>query len=279
MTSNGWDRADLEHAYGQHLTSGDRALLADVASDRSLVTVLASAELETAVFGQQTGLDPTRVASPFLTFAVAVHRTGERLAEATYVNEWVGPRQRVPVFGVDRLRQLLAVPMQRFFFVELLASYTHVVSGSTWTATRRGWRRQRFSELDPVQLAGLLETVPTAERPGVLRRLGDLALFLTGVFPDHTASTSLGHPVLLLRSAGLDPARNVAVAENSFALMEALGARWYRLASRLSPSPSGSVVALGTIADAFADARRILNVITDVYLFPLREQWFGRPAV
>jgi hypothetical protein len=278
MTPNAWDRADLEHAYRQHLTSGDRALLADVAADRPLAAALASAELERIVFGQETALDPTHAASPFLTFAVAVHRAGERLANATYVNEWVGPRQRVPVFGADRLRELLAEPVQRFFFVELLASYTHVASGSTWTATRRGWRRRRFSELDPVQLAGLLGTVAAAERPGVLRRLGDLALFLTGVFPDHTATTPLGHPAMLLRSAGLDPARGAAVAEDSFVFMEVLGARWYRLASRLAPAPSGSVVALATIADAFADARRVLNVVTDTYLFPLREQWFGRPA-
>jgi hypothetical protein len=83
---------------------------------------------------------------------------------------------------------------------------------------------------------------------------------------------------MLLRSAGLDPARGAAVAEDSFVFMEVLGARWYRLASRLAPAPSGSVVALATIADAFADARRVLNVVTDTYLFPLREQWFGRPA-
>ena len=29
---------------------------------------------------------------------------------------------------------------------------------------------------------------------------------------------------------------------------------------------------------ALGSARRILNVVTDKYLFPLREQWFGRPA-
>jgi hypothetical protein len=281
MTQNAWDREDnwnLEHAYRQHLTSGDRALLADVAADRSLAAALASVELERIVFGQEPALDPLHAASPFLTFAVAVHRVSERLAGATYVNEWVGPRRRVPVFGVDRLRTLLAEPLHRFFFVELLASYTHVVSGSMWMATRRGWRRRRFSELDPVQLAGLLEAVPAAERPGVLRRLGDLALFLTGVFPDHTARTALGRPLVLLRSAGLDLAQSANVADDGFALMELLGARWYRLATRLSPAPSGSVVVLDTIAEGFTDARRILNVVTDTYLFPLREQWFGRPA-
>jgi len=272
---------ELEDAYRQHLTSGDRALLADVAGERSLVRVLAAPELEHVVFGQDPAFDPARAASPFLTFAVAVHRVGEQLERALYVNEWIGPHRRVPVFGVERLRHLLADPWRRFFFVELLGSYTHVVSGSTWTATRRGWRRRRFSELDPLQLAGLLEAVPAAERPGVLRRLGDLALFLTGVFPDHTANTPLGRahtPPVLLRSAGIDPSPRDEVAGNAFELLELLGARWYRRAVRLSPVPSGSVEVLDTIAEGFTDARRILNVVTDTYLFPLREQWFGRPA-
>ena len=215
---------------------------------------------------------PTRPgsASPFLTFAVAVHRVAERLATTSYVDEWIGPRRRVPVFAVEPLRQLLGDPLRRFFFVELLASYTHVVSGSTWVATRRGWRRRRFSELDPVQLAGLLDSVPPAERPGVLRRLGDLALFLTGVFPDHTAATPLGRPLAeaqLRRSAGLEAAPPSAES-SSFELLELLGGRWYRLASRLTPAVSGSVEVLTTIAEHFADARRVLNTVTDTYLFP-----------
>jgi hypothetical protein len=272
---------DLERAYREHLTSGDRAVLADVAGGRPLTNALSSPDLEQAVFGSDPAFDPLRVVSPFLTFAVAVHRVAEKLARAAYVDEWVGPRQRVPVFAVEPLRQLLADPLRRFFFIELLASYTHVVSGSTWTASRRGWRRQRFSELDPVQLAGLLDAVPTAERPGVLRRLGDLALFLTGVFPDHTATTSLGRPLAelqLLRSAKLQPSRATPGSLNAFELLELLGARWYRLATRLSPAPSGSVEVLAAVAEHFTDARRILNVVTDTYLFPMREQWFGRPA-
>jgi hypothetical protein len=271
---------DLERAYRDHLTAGDTAVLADVGPGRPLATVLASPELEALVFGASAALDPRLVVSPFLTFAVAVHRVAERLATATYVDEWVGPRQRVPVFAVEPLRQLLADPARRFFFVELLASYTHVVSGSTWTATRRGWRRRRFSELDPIQLAGLLDAVPAAERPGVLRRLGDLALFLTGVFPDHTARTSLGGPLAraqLLHSAAVGPARVAPDSVDAFQLLELLGTRWYRLTVRLSPVP-GSVDVLAAIAEHFTDARRILNVVTDTYLFPLREQWFGRPA-
>jgi hypothetical protein len=270
---------DLERAYREHLTAGDLSVLADAGAGRSLPHVLSSPEFERLVFGP----DPAALAavSPFLTFAVAVHRTAETLAQAAYINEWIGPRQRVPVFAVEPLRRLLADPARRFFLIELLASYTHVVSGSTWTPTRRGWRRRRFSELDPVQLAGLLDAVPPEERPGVLRRLGDLALFLTGVFPDHTARTALGRPLQeaqLLRTADVAPGRVEPGAHNGFQLLELLGSRWYRLAVRLSPVPSGTVEVLGAVADQFTEARRILNLVTDTYLFPLREQWFGRPA-
>jgi len=272
---------DLERAYREHLTSADVAALAEISHGRPISDVLASADAEVLVFAPGAAFDPRRAVSPFLTFAVAVHLVTARLATASYIEEWIGPRQRVPVFAVAPLRQLLDDPLRRFFFVELLSSYTRVVSGSTWVATRRGWRRRRFSELDAVQLAELLETVPPAELPGVLRRLGDLALFLTGVFPDHTATTPLGRPsaeARLLRSAGVQPSRVDPGSLTSFELLERLGRRWYGLAVQRSAALTDSVQVLETIAGQFTDARRFLNVVTDTYLFPLREQWFGRPA-
>jgi hypothetical protein len=272
----------VERAYREHLTAGDLVILSDAGgAAQPLLDLLGSPRLEEIVFGVDPPGDPTRMASPFLTFAIAVHRAAARLDTATYIDEWIGPRRRVPVFAVEPLRQLLADPLRRFFFVELLASYTHVASGSTWVETRRGWRRRRFSELDPVQLAGLLDAVPAAERIGVLRRLGDLALFLTGVFPDHTARTPLGRPhaeAQLRRSAGLDRVRDQQLAGSAFELLELLGGRWYRRATQLAPVPSGSVEALASIAEHFTDARRFLNAVTDTYLFPLRDRWFGRPA-
>src|SRR5262249_10913255 len=139
---------------------------------------------------------------------------------------------------------------RRFFLTELLASYTRVASGSVLVATRRGFRRQRFSELDPVRLAGLLDVVPDAERPGVFRRLGDLALFLTGVFPDYVARRGFGpvDRVRLARSSttpsGPPGARRQSGArpvigddDNAVALLGQLGRRWYRAAYKLLPGP------------------------------------------
>src|SRR5215211_5973578 len=111
------------------------------------------------------------------------HQTAADLEAATFVPEWSSRQGRVAVFDAPALRAFLAAPARRLFLVELLASYVHVASGSVWVQTPRGWRRRRYSELDPVRLAALLEVVDEAERPGVWRRLGDLALFLTGVFP------------------------------------------------------------------------------------------------
>lgn len=194
------------------------------------------------------GRDPLLVASPYLLFAVLVSRVARDLRDARYVEEWVAPRRRVPVFDVDPLRRFLADPDHRLFLVDLLASYTHVSSGVVPVRTPRGLRRRRWSELDLVRLAELLELVPAGERPNVYRRLGDLALFLTGVFPDHAELRAID-AARLSRSAGV---RDVS-------LLSELGERWYRLAG---------------FELQFADARRVLTVLTDRYLFPRRESWF-----
>ena len=172
---------DVELLYRQHLTDADQRLLNRTTGGRAtLREALSDPRMEAAVFSDAPPDGGFVDSSPFLTFAVAVHRTAARLDHATYVEEAWTARQRIPVFDVIRLRDLLADPARCFFLVELLASYTHVSSGVTWERTRRGWRRRRFSELDPVGLAGLLDVVEPAERPGVYRRLGDLSLFLTG---------------------------------------------------------------------------------------------------
>jgi hypothetical protein len=285
----------IASAYLEHLTGADHALLRSVGaeSDTGAVDrVLGRPELFDAVFGETGTGDPGRDdpllgASPFLLFAVAVHRVTADLASATHVLEWLGPGRRAPVFDVAPLRQFLASPWRRLFLAELLASYTHVASGSVMVSTRRGWRRQRFSELVRVRLAALLEVVADAERPGILRRLGDLALFLTGVFPDHLARRGFG-PIdegRLLRAGRMPPAREQVAAggptfglgdPGAVGLLELLGPRWYRAAFDLLPPPVPMGVAVvGELPEHFGQARRILNLLTDRFLFGYRNQWFG----
>jgi len=272
---------DVELLYRQHLTESDRRVLTSVAVDApTLSRALSDPRVEAAVFTSERPEGALVATSPFLTFAVAVHRTAARLETTTYVEEHTGPRQRIPVFDVGALRDLLGAPARRFFIVELLASYTHISSGSTWERTRRGWRRRRFSELDPVRLAGLLEVVDPSERPGVYRRLGDVALFLTGVFPDHPSAFDFGGSAAdrLLRLTGTRAERDGAELGGR-PLLEHLGSRWYQLAvtsAKANGSPTTSALAVvGEMSERFDDARRVLNVVTDRYLYPLRDRWLG----
>jgi hypothetical protein len=213
---------------------------------------------------------------------VAVERMAAELADATYVQEWVGPRMRLPLLGGDDLRELLSDRRRRIFLAALLASYTRVSSGTVWRETARGWRRQRFSELDPVRLAATLDALPESRHAAVHRRLGDLSLFLAGIFPDHTAARAfrpidlqrLGRAAAVASPSGEELGEALETA-GGVGLLDHLGARWYRLAARaVAPGPSRLLEA---IADRFVEARRSLNVLADRHLFGGAREWFPAP--
>ncbi len=293
--------AAVTNRYLEHLSEVDLALIvrgrdakptppdeprARLREQGRILELLGQPELVAQLLGAHRDERRLIGASPFLLFAVAIERVTQDLASALYVNEWLGLRQRAPVFDVAPLRHFLNASRRRLFLAELLASYTKVASGSMLVPTRRGLRRQRFSELDPVRLASLIDHVDPSERPGVLRRLGDLALFLTGVFPDQVARRGFG-PVdeqRLRRSAGVGvgtPAAGHPPAPAPFdggavSLLEMLGRRWYGAAFDLLPRPAPVTSAvLGEMGELFGEARRILNFLTERYLFPERDRLFG----
>ena len=233
--------------------------------------------------------DPLLLASPFLVFSVLVGRVASDLERTTYVEEWLevghavpnkefltGVFQSLPVFDVSSLRDFLAVRRRRVFLAAVLTSFTRVTSGTTWQRTARGWRRRRYSDLDPLRLAQLLEAVSPGQRPAVTRRLGDLALFLSGVFPEHAAR----HPLQprdvdvlqrLLGGPGPGEVVRSSAPEKGLWLLEWLGRRAYRLTAEWSPAEQPDLV---EVAEAFGRARRVLNLVTSRYLYPSRERWF-----
>jgi hypothetical protein len=245
--------------------------------------LLGRPEVFDAIFGERALVSgrPLLV-SPFLVFAVAVHRAGRDLASMRHVTERIGLRQRVPVFDAPQLAGFLDSHARRLFLAELLASFTRNAAGRYRVHTDRGWRWRRFNELDPVRLAGLLQTAAAAERPGVYRRLGDTALFLAGVFPEYTQDRALSplDATRLVRMAGLDidgdPERLAATPPME--LFERLGAQWYHNAWRTARYRTRHLAVVADVAQQFHQARRVLNHITDRYLFPLAASPGGAPA-
>jgi hypothetical protein len=285
-----------ELLYIEHLTDGDLAFLADVAGERyqsslrgdsdRIEALLQRPEVYAALF-RATDRPPLLRVSPFLAFSVLVNRASQELSGRQYMYEWAGSGERVPVFDVAALRDFAGDPLHRFFLAELLASFTKVASGSFWVETSRGWRRRRFSELDPVSLIELLDLLPENERAGLYRRLGDLTLFLTGVFPDHTAAQQMppvqrerlrrfrSSPSLAWRGSGRGPSTQDETA-GGLELLEMVGRRAYHLAwAQTGSAGTGLAQVLSEMAESFAPARRLLNFLTDRFIFPHRDQWFG----
>jgi hypothetical protein len=229
-----------------------------------------------------TAPEPTlETVSPLLVFAVLVHRAANEIGEHAHIPERFGTRLLVPVFDGERLALFAAAPATRLLLVELLGSYTRVSSGPQWERSRGRWQRRRFSEMNPAQMARLAASLPFDERAGVYRRLGDLALFSNGVFPDHAARQKVSPIDLerILRSvpdgARIDLGRLLGTGpvDSEGPLLAALGPHWYRLASKLVPIPSMSAQ-LADLADHFDQARRFLNFVTDRYLWNRRDWLF-----
>ena len=282
-------------AYADYLTEADLRLLARavgqsadavtrLADDPAAIeALLADPRVFDAVFGVP---DPGEMVlvSPFLAFGVAVHRAVADLAAMDYLPERSGLRQRIPVFDTPELRDFLGSAQRRLFLAQLLASFTRVASGRYRAAGGRA-RTRRFSELDPVRLAGLLDVVPEDSRPGVYRRLGDVSLFLAGVFPDYSAMHALG-PVdvsRLLRSARVPVReRDDLAAAPALDLLEYLGARWYRAALATAPVRTAGLDVVGEVAERFRQARRVLNHLADRYLVgggaDASAGWLPRPG-
>jgi hypothetical protein len=288
-------------AYADYLTQADFRLLAravgasaaavaDLAGDAAAIEgLLADPRVFSAVFGTPSPAPAAPevlvFASPFLAFGVAVHRAVADLAAMDYLPERSGLRQRVPVFDTPELRDFLGSAERRLFLAELLASFTRVASGRYRVPSRWGSgpgsapgqgagsggrsRTRRFSELDPVKLAGLIEVAPEESRPGIYRRLGDVSLFLAGVFPDYSAMHAFG-PVdvsRLLRSARVPAGdRDGLAAAPALDLLEYLGARWYRAALATAPVRTARLDVVGEVAERFRQARRVLNHLADRYL-------------
>jgi hypothetical protein len=291
------DAAVVGSGYADHLTEADLTLLVSVSQEVAVPTPEAGAWLRghpehlpaligdprvfRAVFGPGEQDARAALASPFLIFAVAVHRAAAELESMDHVPERSGPRGRVPLFDAPDLRDFLDSPARRLFLAELLGSFTRAAGGQYRAMVRGRPRARRFSELDLARLAATLDTVPEADRPGVYRRLGDVALFLTGVFPDYAVAHALG-PVSaarLLRAAQVSPRQHEQLtAAPAIDLFEYLGARWYRVAWSLAPARTARLAVVAEVADRFRQARRVLNHIADRCLFPSGNPWFAPPA-
>ncbi|MEA2002154.1 MAG: hypothetical protein U9N84_09775 [Actinomycetota bacterium] len=225
--------------------------------------ILSAEDVFAGVMGRQA--HPANVVSPFLLFAVMVHRAAAELRTATFVNDWVGPRSRLPVFDVAPLQEFIEAPSRLFFLVSLLESFA-IPEPPPVPA----------NPLDLADMAVWLDQALPADRATLLRKLGDLSLFLTGVLPDHTGRQALTPPEAERLGKTVDMTTDEILRlcdKASFGpgldAFESLGSRWYETAVAEGSAPP----LFGDVAARFRAARRVLNHVTDRFLFEIDCNW------
>lgn len=272
---------DYRTRFVERLSEHDFALLAE-ASDVDVGQVkaairdsadaihdfLSRPELYEFVFGgEEPAVAPGL--TPHLAFAVLVYKAARDLDSTSYVPEWVGAGERLPVFDAGTLSEFVDDVTRRYLLVDFLGSFLRVASGSAWVKTERGYRKRKYSEMDPVGLAEMVAELPDPQRAAGYRRLGEVALFLTGVFLDHTASHPLSatNQVRLARRSGVDEAE--LVGTDYFHFLERVGSAWYERAATIPHLPRHVKQPLEDLATNFTVARRFLNYLADRYLHRL----------
>ena len=255
-------REVVARRYGEHLTDADLLALCGDRPDqvaalrRHPVLVLDLLDrppvADAVLRADHDRAGRFRHVSPFLVFAAAVHRVAGALVGRSHVPDRTAPRSRVPVFDGPVLAAFAADPAHRLFLAELLASYARLASGVVWRREPQGPRRHRWDELDLPALAELVLTLPEDQRAGGWRRLGDGALFLAGVFPEH-AERTYGDAGL----TGLAPLAGPRAEGPVTELLEALAGRAYARA--------GAAVPPGVVESPHA-ARRVLALVADHHL-------------
>jgi hypothetical protein len=201
--------------------------------------------------------------SPYLMFAVLLRAVRRELEGRGFVFERDARGKRIPIFEAPQAVQLLGDPSLREYLTGMLCSFVRTNTGLLYWKERGGWRKRKFSDLDMDDMIALCHIVEPAYKPRLYKRIADIALFLTGIYPDHTSS--------LTRRP-----RSQAACRRTVLDYEREGQRFYGLAAH-EPEPPWPASVFERLAEKFTLAREALNTLSDRYLKPLRARYFDQP--
>ena len=208
--------------------------------------------------------------SPRLVFSVLLRRVVRDLHQKPYTVERSAD-ETIAVFDATQVRRFIAEPAIWQYLVSMLTSFVRNESVTVLIPRRGHYVRRRFNTSsleDMIDLSGLADRLQpplgddaVASRrlapllrgdavPWIFRRIGDIALFQSGIFP-----RSLGWAAR--------PARERAVPR-TLASYEEQGRRFYRLAATRTRDDPGRV--LEALSEEFHAARKSLELLADRYL-------------
>ena len=211
--------------------------------------------------------------SPALYFEILLRRALKDLERATHTFEREG-RRSIPVFDSPRVAEVLGGPGVLEYLAQMLASFMRVRGYVVPVRVRRGIRRRvRYNDMDIDSLLRMCAEADEEQRLGFYKRIADVCLFVSGVFPDHAVYDH--------RYAGSRQPRSTPQSRHRRSLedYEREGRRFYGLAAE---HPAARAANLSDVLDLlrqhFAAARKPLTFIASQYLHSRQRQLFGVQA-
>ena len=166
--------------------------------------------------------------SPSLYFEVLLRRAQKDLISSSYTIEREG-RGNIPVFDTGKVAGFLDTPNMLEYLANMLASFTRIRSFVVPVRVRKGIRRRvRYNDMDVDSLIDFTARVDESERFSYYKRIGDVCLFLTGLFRDSTYSQK-SHFGSNFQSGTYPRTTFVRKRRRSVEEYESEGRRFYRL--------------------------------------------------
>ena len=211
--------------------------------------------------------------SPALYFEILLRRALKDLGAATHTFEREG-RASIPVFDSPRVAEFLDGPGVLEYLAQMLASFTRVRGYVVPVRVRCGVRRRvRYNDMDIDSLQRMCAEAAEEQRLGFYRRIADVCLFVSGVFPDHAVYDN--------RYAGSRQPRSTPASRHRRSLedYEREGRRFYGLAAEHPSARAANLTdVLSLLRQHFAAARKPLTFIASQYLHSRKRQLFGVQA-
>lgn len=211
--------------------------------------------------------------SPALYFEILLRNAARDMEASTHTMERTG-RQNIPVFDTDEVIGLLGQPRVLDYLAHMLASFTRIQSYVIPVRVRRGVRRRvRYNDMDIDSLKRFATATDGEQRFGLYKRIADVCLYVTGVFPDYVLR-DYRYP-----ASGQVRPRTSGRVRRSIEEYEEEGRRFYRLAEEHPVARTLNLSdTFGLLRRHFIAARKPLSFIASNYLHSRKSQLFGAPV-
>lgn len=208
--------------------------------------------------------------SPRLLFEILLRGTRSELEKRTWVLERIGT-QKIPVFGLDKIVALLGEEEILDYLANMLSSFTKIDTFTLVIRVRSGvWRKIRFNDMDIDSLIKFSEIIDEENRFAFYKRIADVCLFISGVFPEYMMF-DYGLPGK--KSTGSRITRRFRKSAEEY---EIEGRKFYKLASAHEMAKAANLSeVLEKLSENFNLVKRSLDFLTQQYLSLTKYKFFN----